>query len=159
MNARYRIASLGLVALFLQACATHRDLTNDIDYTFGLKRGEVVVTTMDCYVIHYANGLSIRPVDGRYLAEPFTYEDYRAGKARGFDAERVIGVLTRGSRISFQRVFSWSAYMTDTHIEYEGTIADGKFKGRKANINALLLADYDVRPRSLKETYVVRSSR
>jgi hypothetical protein len=111
----------------------------DPHYSFGFSKGNILETTMPCYFIDYPGQNSINPIDGRYLS--FTYEEYKSGIKKESDAKYVKGIIPAGSKIEFLRVYSWSSYMTDTHIEYEGKIKDGEFKGKTANIDALIKAD------------------
>lgn len=118
------------------------------------------MTQMPVYFMDYPGDRSVKPTDGRYLSEPFTYQQYLPGASKGFDAEHVAGVLPADTRIQFLGVSSSSSYMTDTHVTYRGKILDGRFAGKTVTMNALIDSDNAPGvPPALLGKYLYRATR
>lgn len=139
---KHRAFSPLLAIALCIGCSTTTDLTPNPQYALGLNPGDVLLAKTPIYFMDYPGTDSLVPTDGRYLSQPFTYDEYLSGAARGFDAEHVAGVLPTGTRILFIRVYAHSSYMTDTHTTYVGQLLDGNFKGKKVTINALIDPEY-----------------
>ena len=140
--ARYLPSAAFLIAVcILTACST-TTVTGDATYSLGIEKGEILITVTPCYYMDYPGTRTLKPIDGRYMSQPFTYEQYLAGEARGFDAEHVAGVIPSGTRIRYTGVFSETSFMTDTRIRYRGRIEDGKFKGKRVTLNAMIDREY-----------------